>query len=131
MRGTKSSEKRVFPREIVHLSGTGTILSKGPGGEGKRMHEAKGGGARFPVSTADVSASGLQLHFNADLVTRDMLRLMFPGNEPGQQLEIEGQLVWVRKNAVDIFGRYTAGMHFRKPDDSLPARLVAAEQAPK
>lgn len=127
MRNTKGVEKRIHTREIVHLSGSGQILAK-TSGDTKRMHEARGGGERFSVSTADVSASGLQIHFNADLMARDTVKLVFPGGVPGKQIEVEGILVWVRKNAVDIFGRYTAGLRFRKLDDSLPALFVSAEQ---
>lgn len=127
VRNTKGVEKRVHAREIVRLAGSGQILVK-TSGETKRMHEARGGGERFAVSTADVSISGLQIHFNADLMARDTVRLVFPGGIPGRQIQVEGTLVWVRKNAVDIFGRYTAGLRFKHIDETMPKLFVAAEQ---
>jgi hypothetical protein len=123
MRSARSDEKRRRPRETVRLSGTGVIITKGPGGDAGRL---RGGESRFPVATADVSASGLQMHFNADLVARDTVRLSFLGGVSDEPIEVEGHLVWVRRNAVDIFGRYTAGVCFSKPDESLPARFAAS-----
>jgi hypothetical protein len=128
-RHARASEKRRFPREIVHLSGVGELVSKWTGGDGKRLHETKGTGNKFPVSTADVSSCGLQIHFNADLVGGDFVRLIFAPNDPATRLVVEGYLVWVRKNAVDIFGRYTAGVRMRENDDKLPEKMVKAENA--
>jgi len=126
-RHTRASEKRRYPRDIVHLSGMGELISKWASGDGKRLHETKGGGTKFPISTADASSCGLQIHFNADLVGGDFVRLIFAGNDPGNRVVIEGYLVWVRKNAVDIFGRYTAGVRMKEPDEGLPARMAKAE----
>ena len=128
-RHTRASEKRRYPRDIVHIPGVGELISKWTGGDGKRLHETKGSGNKFPISTADVSTCGLQIHFNADLVGGDFVRLVFAGNDPATRLVIEGYLVWVRKNAVDIFGRYTAGVKMKQEDANLPAKMVKAEQA--
>ncbi len=123
MRGVNFHEKRQYPREVVQLPGTGEIMSRGPGGEGKRLHESRTGLNRFSVSVADVSAGGLQMHFNADLVGGDVVRLSFGGPETAGPLIIEGHLVWVRRNPIDIFGRFSAGVRFRRTDESLPAKF--------
>jgi len=126
-RHARASEKRRFPRKIVHISGMGELISKWTGGDGKRLHETKGTGNRFPISTADVSSCGLQIHFNADLVGGDFVRLIFAPNDPATRLVVEGYLVWVRKNAVDIFGRYTAGVRMKLPDTHLPEKMAKVE----
>jgi len=128
-RHTRASEKRRYPRDIVHISGIGELISKWTNGDGKRLHETKGAGSKFPISTADASSCGLQIHFNADLVGGDFVRLIFAPNDPATRLVVEGYLVWVRKNAVDIFGRYTAGVKMKEPDNDLPAKLVKVENS--
>jgi len=127
-RHARASEKRRNPRGIVHISGMGELVNKWTAGEGKRLHEVTGAGNKFPVSTADASASGIQIHFNADLVGGDFIRIVFAGNDLSRRLVVEGYLVWVRKNAVDIFGRYTAGLRFKKQDESIPTRLSEVER---
>ena len=64
------------------------------------------------------------LTFDTDFDANDTLRMHFTHPKTGKPLEIEGQLVYVRRNATKLMGKYCAGMAFRNASTSDLAELV-------
>jgi len=73
-----------------------------------------GGGNRlYPIDLVNISMGGAMLTFDSDFDANDTLRMHFTHPTTGQKLVFEGHLIYVRKNATTLLGKYCAGMAFR------------------
>lgn len=72
-----------------------------------------GGNHRYPIDLVNISMGGAMLTFEADFVADDTLRMFFRHPTTGKELSFEGHLVYVRRNATKLLGKYCAGMAFR------------------
>jgi len=83
-----------------------------------------GGNHLYPIDIVNISLGGAMLTFDADFDADDTLRMHFKNPATGRPLEIEGHLVYVRRNATRLMGKYCAGMSFRNSTDKDLAELV-------
>ena len=56
---------------------------------------------------------GAMLTFDSDFDADDTLRMFFKHPATGRTLSFEGHLVYVRRNATKLLGKYCAGMSFK------------------
>jgi hypothetical protein len=106
------AERRVFPRYSLHLKGeTEVLYRRAP--DALREDPTGGGNHRYPIDLVNISMGGAMLTFEADFVADDTLRMFFRHPTTGKELSFEGHLVYVRRNATKLLGKYCAGMAFR------------------
>ena len=100
-------EKRKHPRFTVSLKCTATVLG----------HSAAA--RQFQVTVINASAGGIQLHYDINLQLGERIQLALPAPLPPVASEVVVDVVWFRKNAINFFGHYAAGVRFRSPSEDL------------
>lgn len=106
------AERRVYPRYSVHIPGeTEVLFRRAPDADAE--DKTGGGNRRYTIDIVNISMGGAMLTFDTDFDSNDTLRMHFNHPVTGKKLEIEGRLVYVRKNATKLMGKYCAGMAFR------------------
>ena len=122
------AERRVYPRYSVHLTGEcEALFRRAPGAASDSP--TGGGNPRYPLSVVNISLGGAMLTFDADFDANDTLRLHFMHPVTGRELSFEGHLVYVRKNATKLLGKYCAGMSFKQMMEKDPDLAELIEYA--
>ncbi|MEK7474972.1 MAG: PilZ domain-containing protein [Candidatus Coatesbacteria bacterium] len=68
---------------------------------------------RFRIETLNISRGGFLIAFDSEVSDGDVLRLAFRHPETQAELRFEGQIQWMRHNAMENLGRFLAGVAFR------------------
>jgi len=124
-------ERRAFPRYSLHLTGVAEALfRRQPTAlEGEELPDEMG---KYPIDIVNMSKGGVQLTFNVAFDAHDVLRMNIIHPETDQPIRLEGELMWVRKNATDLMGKFYAGLAFRDTTQEGVDSLVtyASRQGP-
>jgi hypothetical protein len=105
-------EKRKHPRFPLTLKCTFAVAG----------HSAD---AQIPAIMINASAGGAQLHYDSGIMPGERLNLTFPAPLPPVMNHAEVTVVWVRKNAINLFGHYAAGVKFQRPSEDLLRDILA------
>ena len=106
------AERRVYPRYSLHIPGeTEVLFRRAP--DAASEDPTGGGNRRYPIDIVNISMGGAMLTFDADFDANDTLLMHFTHPVSGKKLAIEGHLVYVKKNATRLLGKYCSGMAFR------------------
>lgn len=105
-------ERRSFPRYSLHLAGEAEALFRRPPTHQEGEDEPLPDG-RYHIDVVNISQGGLQLIFGVAFDAHDVIRMYFTHPSTGARIVTEGELVWVRKNAMKVLGKYYAGLAFR------------------
>ena len=118
------AERRIFPRYSLHVGGEAEVLFRRTPVpvEGE---DQPGSDGRYPIDIVNISQGGAQLTFGAPFDAHDVVRLFLTHPITGNIILLEGELVWVRKNASHLMGRYYAGLSFRDIHNEGLADMVA------
>ena len=97
------AERRIQPRYQTKVSGTAWSLSRTAVGP-------------FPVTSSNISLSGLMLHTSSDdinrLVPGDKLLVGFSIPQSRELVKVTVGMVWKRQGVVSLLGRWSFGAYF-------------------
>lgn len=68
----------------------------------------------FDAKTINVSQGGMLLNTEMDLWPRTELELTLRSPLDGRPMRITAEVTWSRRNAINLFGRYGAGVKFKR-----------------
>lgn len=68
----------------------------------------------FEARTINVSQGGMLLNTEMDLWPRTELELTLSSPIDGKPMRITAEVAWSRRNAMNLFGRYGAGVKFKR-----------------
>ena len=120
----RAAEKRRDARYSLHLVGSAEALYRreiGAGGGGDQKAQRQN---LFKVESVNVSRGGFLLTFDMEISAGDVIRLYFVHPVTKSELEMEGQIQWMRRNATPLMGRYVAGFSFRRIDENALSSLL-------
>ena len=107
-------EKRKAPRITTVVPVTCRVTNEGKvalpslrGGEQQR-------GTTFSARTVNVSREGILINSDTDLLTQTHLEISLNAPTDGHPIRIAAEVAWSRRNAMNLFGRYGAGLKIRK-----------------
>jgi hypothetical protein len=110
-------EKRVAPRITAVVPVKARILAHAASAlPSYRAALEKHG--EFLAKTINVSRSGLLINSDADLVPGTRLALTLEAPDDGHTIRIEADVAWSRRNSINLFGRFAAGLRIRKIGES-------------
>ena len=72
----------------------------------------------FTARTVNLSRDGLLINSDADLLPQTQMELTLSAPTDGHLIRIQGEVAWSRRNSINLFGRYAAGLKIRKIDDA-------------
>lgn len=91
------------------------VLGAGPAAlPSLRGAAAKG---EFPARTVNLSRDGLLINSESDLLVSTRMELTLSAPTDGHLIRIQTEVAWSRRNSINLFGRYAAGLKIRKIDD--------------
>ena len=100
-------EKRKHPRFTVSLKCTATPLGRGSAS------------LLVPATIINASAGGIQIHHDFNIQSGERLELVLPAPLPPVASPVEVDVVWTRRNAINFYGHFAAGVRFRFPSEEL------------
>ncbi len=74
--------------------------------------------AEFTARTVNLSRDGLLINSDADLLPQTQMELTLSAPTDGHVIRIHGEVAWSRRNSINLFGRYAAGLKIRKIDEA-------------
>ncbi len=80
----------------------------------------RGGNDRHPefdAKTINVSRNGMLINTEVDLWPRTELEVTLTSPVDGNQIRMTAEVAWSRRNAMNLFGRYGAGIRFKVVSD--------------
>ena len=80
--------------------------------------------AKFSAKTVNVSREGILINSDTDLVPTGLLEVAFTAPGDGRAIVFMADVAWSRRNAMNLFGRYAAGLKIRKIADKDRAVLL-------
>ncbi len=92
------------------------VLGNGPAA----LPSLRGGAPRaeFAARTVNLSREGLLINSDADLLPQTQMELTLSAPTDGHAIRIHGEVAWSRRNSINLFGRYAAGLKIRKIDEA-------------
>jgi len=73
--------------------------------------------AAFEARTVNVSNDGILINCDADVLQRTRLELKLRAPADGHVIKVEAEVAWSRKNSINLFGRFAAGLRILRIDD--------------
>ncbi len=113
------SERRTDARFSLHIVGTAEALYR------RAPASTPRGPGHFKAETINVSRGGMMLGFDPDMSLGDVLRLHLRHPRTKDEMSFEVQIQWLRKNAITLMGKYSAGVIFKNRDEAAIAALMA------
>jgi hypothetical protein len=107
------NEKRTAPRITTVVPVNCRIVTEGkPVLPSQRSERTVGG--TFSAKTVNVSRDGMLINCDSDLVPGAQIEIAFDSPADGKHVKITATVAWSRRNAMNLFGRYAAGLMVRK-----------------
>lgn len=112
----RAEEKRTAPRVTTvvpvecRVLGSGTVTIPSQRGAPRARD--------FSARTVNVSRDGLLINCDADLLAGTPLEVTWNAPDDGRVVRIQADVAWSRRNAINLFGRYSAGLRIRKISES-------------
>ena len=109
----RHDEKRTAPRTTTVVPVQCIIIGHQASAPlGIRTTQAKG--TEFSAKTINVSKEGILINSNSDLTIGTQLEVVMTAPTDGHQIHVYTDVAWSRKNAINLFGRYAAGLKIKK-----------------
>ena len=112
----RMDEKRVTPRITTvvpvncRITGHGTSVLPS-------LRNASQKGSEFPARTINVSKSGMLIHCDTDITQHAVLEITLNAPTDGHSVKLVAEVAWSRRNSINLFGHYSAGLMIRKIAD--------------
>lgn len=107
-------EKRKAPRITtvvpVTCRVTASAVASLPSARGAEQHR----GTTFSARTVNISHDGILINSDTDLMPQTQLEMTLQAPSDGHTIRILAEVAWSRKNAMNLFGRYGAGLRIRE-----------------
>lgn len=119
----RHDEKRTAPRTTTIIPVKCIIV--GPRASAPlsfRTRQAQG--SEFPAKTINVSQEGLLINCESDLTVGTQLQISLSAPTDGHSIQLHADVSWSRKNAINLFGRYAAGLKIKQIDEKDRAILT-------
>jgi hypothetical protein len=71
----------------------------------------------FTARTVNVSEDGILINCDVDILQRARLELSLKAPADDHVIRVEAEVAWSRKNSINLFGRYAAGLRIVRIDD--------------
>lgn len=117
-------EKRGTPRVTTVVPVTcrvvGHAVSSLPSRRGETARTIE-----FSAKTVNVSRDGVLINSETDLPPETQLEITLAAPGDGHPIRIVTEVAWSRRNAMNLFGRYAAGLKVRKIAERDRALLTA------
>lgn len=72
----------------------------------------------FSARTVNLSRDGLLINSDADLLSQTQIEITLSAPTDGHLIRIQGEVAWSRRNSINLFGRYAAGLKIRRIDEA-------------
>lgn len=119
----RQQEKRLAPRMTTVVPVTCRVTSGAePLPSYRNAPETKG--REFAARTVNLSRDGVLINSDVDLLPRTELELTLSAPTDGRPIRIAAEVAWSRRNAMNLFGRFAAGLKVRKMADRDRAVLT-------
>ncbi len=121
------AERRVHTRYGLHMAGEVEVLYRR---DLDRMQDEKDKEylhslrVRHPVNMLDISRGGTMITFDAEFSPNDVLQVHFCHPITARPVILEGQLMWMKRNAAGIYGKYCGGLSFRNSSEDEVKTIV-------
>jgi hypothetical protein len=112
----RTDEKRTAPRVTTvvpvncRVLGAGTVTVPSQRGAPPTRD--------FSAKTVNVSRDGLLINCDADLLLGTPLEVTLNAPTDGHVVRITADVAWSRRNSINLFGRYAAGLRIRKVSEA-------------
>jgi len=119
----RADEKRAAPRITtvvpVKCKVTGHGVHALPS-----WRKASDKGTEFDAKTINLSRSGALIHCELDLMPRSQLEISLNAPDDGHPMKFTAEVAWSRRNSIDLFGHFSAGLQIKKIAEKDMASLV-------
>jgi hypothetical protein len=109
-------EKRKAPRITTVVPVTCRVTTAAvaalPSARGAEQHR----GTTFSARTVNISHDGILINSDTDLMPLTQLEMTMQAPSDGHAIRILAEVAWSRKNAMNLFGRYGAGLKVKQID---------------
>jgi PilZ domain len=68
-------------------------------------------GDSFGGRTINISQTGLQVHSDIELDTMTVVDVTVYLDRPPDKITVRTQVAWAKRNAADLYGRWSMGLH--------------------
>lgn len=68
----------------------------------------------FPAKTINLSRNGMLIHCDTDLFPNATMEISLNAPNDGHPVKITAEVAWSRRNSIDLFGHYSAGLRIKK-----------------
>jgi len=109
----RTEEKRTAPRITTIVPVNCRVIEVGPSElPSDRAHRREK--SAFPARTVNVRHSGILINSNTDLIRRTKVEISLKAPTDGHAIQILTEVAWSRRNSMNLFGNYAAGLIIRK-----------------
>ena len=115
-------EKRTAPRITTVVPVICRVTAAGP--SALPSLRAAGGSSEFSAKTVNMSRDGVLINSDSDLLPQSQLEITVTAPHDGRPIRFTADVAWSRRNAMNLFGRYAAGLRIRKIADRDRATLT-------
>jgi hypothetical protein len=70
-----------------------------------------GPGSSFGGRTINISQTGLQVHSDIELDAMSVVDVTVSLDRPPNKVTVRTQVAWAKRNAADLYGRWSMGLH--------------------
>jgi len=111
----RTDEKRTAPRVTTvvpvecRVLGAGTVTIPSQRGAPPTRD--------FSAKTVNVSRDGLLINCDADLMMGTPLEVTLNSPTDGHVIRIQAVVAWSRRNSINLFGRFAAGLRIKELSD--------------
>ena len=120
----RPQDRRTDARFSLHAVGTAGALYRRAPLVGAAETPGKAA-ERFKTETINVSRVGMMVAFDPDMSIGDVLQITLRHPATKDELVFEVQIQWLRKNAMTLMGRYSAGVLFKNRNEAVIESLMA------
>lgn len=112
-------EKRKAPRITTVVPVTCRVVASGTASLPSARGTEHSRGSTFSARTVNISHNGILINSDTDLMPQTQLDISLQAPTDGHAIRIAAEVAWSRRNAMNLFGRYGAGLKIReiKPKD--------------
>jgi len=106
-------EKRTTPRITTVVPVNCRVTGHGTSALPSMRSESQKG-SEFPARTINVSKSGMLIHCDSDITAHSIMEISLNAPTDGHPVKLVAEVAWSRRNSINLFGHYSAGLMIRK-----------------
>ena len=81
-------------------------------------------GSEISARTINVSKAGMLIHCDTDIAAHTVMEISLCAPTDGHPVKLVAEVAWSRRNSINLFGHYSAGLMIRKIADKDRAILT-------